>query len=266
MKTSRIGRKRLFRRLLLSVGSKLGAGRWVSIDRGPYRVALSSARMSLAAANDYDLYRTDEHILIGILRPGDVVVDVGANVGFMALMAGRLVGDQGRVYALEPHPATFRHLVRNIRLNSLSNVVPLRVAVGEARGTVRFTDNDRDDINRIDDEGAIDVRLMDLDTLFALDDRRIRLLKIDVEGAELYALRGAMRMLQRVDYIYIEIAEANCREFGYDARQILDELDRLKFRLFAVHKDGRIEEASPAYTAEKWWNCLAVASGTQERE
>jgi FkbM family methyltransferase len=222
--------------------------------------------MSLAAANDYDVYRTDEHILVGILRPGDTVVDVGANVGFLSLMAGRLVGDQGRVYALEPHPSTFRYLVRNIRLNSLSNVVPLKVAVGESRGTVRFTDDEHDDINRIDDEGAINVRLIDLDTLFALDDRRIRLLKIDVEGAELHAIRGAIRMLRRVDYVYIEIAEANCRKFGYSASQILDELSRLQFRLFAVHKDGRIEEASASYTADKWWNCLAVAGGTQDRQ
>ncbi len=69
-------------------------------------------------------------VVRSVLRPGDVVVDVGANIGYFTLLAARLVGSSGRVHALEPSVGTYERLVANLELNDAANVVPERVAAG----------------------------------------------------------------------------------------------------------------------------------------
>jgi FkbM family methyltransferase len=64
------------------------------------------------------------------VAPGDVCLDIGAHIGYYALLAGRLAGPTGHVYAFEPHPRTYRQLVRNLELNGLTNVTAVEQAVG----------------------------------------------------------------------------------------------------------------------------------------
>ncbi|MGE5691682.1 MAG: FkbM family methyltransferase [Pseudomonadota bacterium] len=144
-------------------------------------------------------------VMMAVLGPGDVAVDLGANIGFFSLLASQLVGPRGRVYAVEPAPETFAELVHNLELNDAGNVVPERVAAGAEPGEavlydVRAGDNHgAASIRRGPDEhtdvGAwrppVSVSVAPVDELVDDEDLpRIRLIKIDVEGAEGDVLAG----------------------------------------------------------------------------
>ena len=75
-----------------------------------------------------------------LLGPGDVFVDVGANIGYFTLLGARLVGSRGRVHALEPSARAYPELVANIERNGLTNVVPERVAAGATSGEATLQD------------------------------------------------------------------------------------------------------------------------------
>lgn len=78
-----------------------------------------------------------------IVRPGDVVVDAGGNIGLFSLDFARLVGREGTVYAFEPHPFMFELLAGNMALNVATNVKPYNAALGDAPGTsIRVPDLD----------------------------------------------------------------------------------------------------------------------------
>jgi FkbM family methyltransferase len=139
-----------------------------------------------------------------LLRPGDVFVDVGANIGYFTLLGARLVGTGGRVHALEPAALPYEELVANVERNGLANVVPERVAAGatSGEGTLREVvegGNIGASSLRSDPErGWGVVRAVPLtvplrtlaDVVPVADWPRLRLVKIDVEGYETEVLTG----------------------------------------------------------------------------
>jgi FkbM family methyltransferase len=147
-----------------------------------------------------------------LLGPGDVFVDVGANIGYYAILASDLVGDDGHVYALEPAPDTYDRLLENLRINQTPNVTPLRVAagsdVGEATlfGGARHHDEmstllDLPGVPRVrrpedapgPDRPAVATRVPVQPAHASIRDgdlARVALVKVDVEGYEAEVLRG----------------------------------------------------------------------------
>jgi FkbM family methyltransferase len=132
------------------------------------------------------------------------VVDVGANIGFIAVRAGRTAS---RVIAIEPHPTRFRYLERNVALNGLSNVTCVNCAVGAAEGALALYDVDPTlgprplDVSATPGRGKCHrVPLRTLDSLVDQAD----LVKIDVEGYETEVLRGASSLLTRGPRLVIE--------------------------------------------------------------
>jgi FkbM family methyltransferase len=132
------------------------------------------------------------------VRPGAVVYDVGANVGFYTLLAATLAGPQGRVYAFEPLPRNVRILTRHAALNRLTNVHVFAGAVSDRPGTARFDQCALPEMGRLSASGGIEVLTFQLDDLLASG--RIpppHVVKIDVEGAEWDVLRGARDVFLR---------------------------------------------------------------------
>jgi len=130
-----------------------------------------------------------------ICHPGDIVVEVGANIGAHTIVLARRVGAQGRVYAYEPQHVVFQTLCANMALNSITNVECIHAAAGTEAGHVKIPDI------RYDMEGNFggvsvdsfakgrEVAVVTLDD--ALDINRCRLIKIDAEGMEHQILCGA---------------------------------------------------------------------------
>lgn len=144
-------------------------------------------------------------MLHSLLRPGDVFADVGSNVGYYSLLASQLVGPQGHVHALEPAPATYAMLRRNLELNDVGNVTAVPVAAGASDGRAQLfgarpgntgTSSFRRVSNALvpggevgDASTEVEVRAL-ASMLPQAELERLRAVKIDVEGYEAEVLRG----------------------------------------------------------------------------
>jgi FkbM family methyltransferase len=130
------------------------------------------------------------------IRPGAIVYDIGANAGFFTLLASKLAGDSGRVYAFEPLPRNLDFLERHIRLNELANVHVEALAVAAASGEAHFRIAKHASMGGLSEEGDLRVATASLDDLIA-SGRATRpdFIKMDIEGAESDALRGAKELL-----------------------------------------------------------------------
>ena len=138
--------------------------------------------------------------VLHLLRPGDLFVDVGANVGSYTILAAAAVG--ARCMSFEPDGDAMRALERNVVANSAGDRVELRQAVvGRSEGVARFTSG-ADTLNHVaesSDTGATTVQMTTLDT--ALEGRSPQLIKVDVEGYELEVVAGASETFRNRDTI-----------------------------------------------------------------
>ena len=144
-----------------------------------------------------------------IVRPGDIVFDVGANMGAHTVFLGRAVGLSGFVFAFEPQRLIYQTLCANVALNSLPNVYCLNCAVGEEAGSIKvptlnpWMSSNFGGLGLLEQElGGEPVPMIRLDSI---EVPRCRLLKVDVEGMELQALKGATRLIERyAPILYVE--------------------------------------------------------------
>ena len=189
--------------------------------------------------NDAQHGQREETFFRRYLRPGDVVVDVGANFGLTALAAFSVVGRSGQVHAFEPHPRIYSFLEGNIALNGAQDVVKAyNLAIGEQPGEVFLTDERADDQNCVsDDATGLRVPMSTLNDA-AGDLPPIALLKIDVEGYEQFVLRGATHTLERTACIYFESCDEKFAQYGYSLAEIVDLLAPHGFEVRRLGGDG----------------------------
>jgi FkbM family methyltransferase len=187
-------------------------------------------------AEEYAAFRAD-------VSDGDVVLDVGANLGGYTLLFGQWVGPQGTVYGFEPAPEARRGLLRHVTLNGLEDrIVVQPEAMSVAEGTTRFRATGPDGDNRIAHrvEPGIDVPTTSLDAFCRRHRLKPSLIKLDVEGAELDVLRGARETLAAVGNgltLYVEMHPHLWAGFGYSRVDLETELDRQGLRVERI--DGR---------------------------
>jgi FkbM family methyltransferase len=153
------------------------------------------------------------------IKPGHVVFDVGANVGFYTLLAASRCASNGHVVAFEPLPSNVAFLQRHLKLNRVCNTTVVEAAVADFAGTAGFVEiHDRASEGRLAPGGLRTVRVMSLDSAWregTLPPPDV--LKIDVEGGELDVLKGAVELLRtRRPQIFLathgrELHDACCR-------------------------------------------------------
>jgi len=172
------------------------------------------------------------------LKRGDVVYDIGANFGYMALLASKLVGPEGRVVALEPSSEMRARLERNVSLNAAHNVEVFGVAASDRCGASQFYVSDHRNSGRssLRDLGDFarkeTIEVTTIDSLADAHDLPIPgMIKIDVEGAEVLALRGMRRLLGRARQLklLIEVSDQQLQELGSSEDELLALLDELGF-------------------------------------
>jgi len=187
---------------------------------------LRSSGLSRLLWSEPGLLLDGEQFLSTVSRTGDTVVDVGANIGVLSLLVSRILGPSGFVLAIEAHPRTYLALVKSLKMNHVSNVKPLNIAVGSEAGILRFSDRLDDDWNRVDANfGTLEVEVKPLDALCE-DMLHIDILKIDVEGFELNVLQGAIRVLSRTDCVLLECWSAHTEAFGYTPDDLIQFMRR----------------------------------------
>jgi FkbM family methyltransferase len=167
------------------------------------------------------------------LKPGDLFVDVGANVGTYTIWAGDL---GAQVIALEPAADTYQLLVENVALNNHPAQV-IRAAAGAACGVTAFTVG-RDDVNRVDPSGKARTLMVTIDSV--LGQRTAAGMKIDVEGFEIEVLRGCMQALaeHRIGLIQIEWNSTSTTAVGSDRQPIASLLAGYGYSLYRPDGEG----------------------------
>jgi FkbM family methyltransferase len=190
--------------------------------------------------------RESQRVFVEYVRPGDVVLDIGANVGFFTLLAAKLVRE-GFVYAFEPLPRNLDYLRRHLEMNRVRNAEVLPLAVAASSGTARFNVAESPAMGGLAEGGGLEVATETLDRLVGGGRvRRPDFLKIDVEGAEHDVLRGAAAVLREArPTIFLsahgwkqhELCSALLTEAGYRLELLRDGAADGNYLLLATRND-----------------------------
>jgi FkbM family methyltransferase len=186
-------------------------------------------------------------LLCSFVRPGDVALDVGANIGLYSLALSRAVGPEGRVIAVEPDPDNLKLLRRNLARNGCANVIVVDQALGDRTGVVNLYQHPTNrgmlstaDIFGLGEEAAIPVPMQRADEVFTELGLTPRVAKIDVEGQEPLVIAGMGEHLPEV--LQFELALSHLRCAGHDPQRFLAHLRSLAYSL-SLH-DGETAELS----------------------
>jgi len=240
--------KRFFAwRLQYSAGDEL----WFLLNRFMRKskkvvVNIHGSKMILDLADrgickDLFLYRSREpestKIFIKELSEGMKVVDIGANIGYYALIESRIVGNQGKVYAIEPEPRNFQLFKNNVELNNYSDCVELfNIAIGDRTGKELFEISDMYNTHRIAKESdlsdkCIEVPITTLDEF--LKDKRVDFVRMDVEGYEYFIVLGMEKTLKKNQplKLFVEVHPRLIKHYGGDVEDMLKILSNARFRV-----------------------------------
>ena len=231
----------------------IGQGMIVAHIHG-FRMCLPTNEAGLGMTSSMMWGREWEHhvtrVFYNVVKDGLTVVDVGANIGYYTLLGARLVGERGRVYALEPEPGNFRLLQRNVKLNMFHPRVTLVQAaasnrMGKAELLIYDNTGWHSMFQRSDAKasGHVTVETVRLDDILK-DEQDIGLVKIDVEGAEPLVIDGMRGIIQKQAQLKIimEFAPDNIRCSGVDPRGFLKDLSSLGLRRKLIRPDGTTRE------------------------
>lgn len=205
-----------------------------------------------------DREKEEETFFESFLKEGDTVVDCGAHIGTLTITASKLVGEKGDVFAYEAHPRTFSYLKRNVEDNHCDNVSTYNFAIGDREENVTFSDYYASDLNSVEDGGKFSVEMKTLDGLLK-NVQTIDLLKLDIEGSELSALRGAVETLKKTKAIYFESAERSFTRFGYKLKDVVAFLKENEFICYQTKGSGVGKEIDGNHvTKMRYENILAL--------
>lgn len=157
------------------------------------------------------------------LEPGDVIFDIGGNIGWFSLILNRIASETNvDIFSFEPDPTNFALLEENIRLNKAACVSPVQAAVAQESGKMTLhlfgkSNRGRHSLLAIHEGETIEIDTVTLDEFWqerALGDRAPKFIKMDIEGFELMALKGATSVLQRCPLVMLEYSPTYMRAAG----------------------------------------------------
>lgn len=183
------------------------------------------------------------------LKPGDVFVDVGANLGYYSLLASRLVGETGKVIAVEASPSICEMLKTNVALNGATNISTINMAVTEKSGSVDIHRGPAFNLGLTSIHDTHPASVFEasvpsgpLAAVVGSDLSRARLIKIDVEGAEWEVVRGladALPSLRDDAELVMEISPQKGHRRGESVESILELFRSHGYKFYALDNDYR---------------------------
>ena len=246
--------------------------------------------MHSAIPSDYqfDSELKEQKLVRSLVHEGMTVFDVGAHVGKYTKLFSLLTGPKGRVFAFEPTPDSFRRLTEQVVERDLKNVTLLQHAVADLDGPVtlhQFPDeySSWNGLGRprmkdpkhpgqfVPIAGSVEVEAVTLDAFcHERGIERIDYLKIDVEGAEIRALRGGRGLLERraICFLQFEISRKMLKGLNTAARPVFDCLASHGYECYSITEDGRIGDKTVDSSAfyENYIALPAAAVATHESE
>lgn len=183
-----------------------------------------------------------------VIKEGDIVLDIGANIGYYALIESKLVGKKGKVYAVEPVKGNFDLLQKNVELNHLANVSMFQFAFGDKQKKSKIFVSDKSNLCAMNRDavggtivGAQDVCVSTVDDF--LQDKPVpNLIRMDVEGYEYEIIKGMANTLDSNVKILVELHPWRPYLDTHRMNEIFDILEQNNFKVkFAVFED-KVEE------------------------
>ena len=231
----------------------------------PDYVEISGAKMYLAAGDhqslsihgSFETFATK--LVMEEIREGDVVVDIGANIGYFTLIFSRLVGQSGKVYAFEPDAGNFALLEKNIAANAYSNVILEKKAVADRTGEATLYRSSVDNMDHrlveaSTHQAGVPVGVVRLDEYFQGKAEAVRFIKIDIQGAEKRAFEGMRGLVERQSRLTVlmEFAPSFLRACNTEPEDLLGLLDELGFSYWEVdEKNEQLIAVTPAEVLDK---------------
>lgn len=209
-----------------------------------------------------DMYEKSEtSYFINNIKKGDVVVDIGANIGYFTLLFSNLVGDTGRVFAFEPSQDVFDILQKNIKLNNCENVELINKAVSDKTGKIDlYVSSGGSSDNRVydsnDNRSKISIHAISLDDFFEHYHGNINYIKTDTQGAEYQVIKGMSNLLKKKNDIKImsEFFPQGLAECGITPYEYYDLLKKYGFKMYELDGVKYLYEVSIHDLLNKYLN------------
>ena len=212
------------------------------------------------------LYESETaYFIIRCMAGGGIFVDVGAHIGFFSILTGVLYNEKVVVVACEPDPNNIKQLLANIKLNNLYNINVLECAISDHIGEVLFFQNLKnsggsalwnpdlfpDNKKSMEIPSTIITKVRTLsDIIKNIEHQKIRLIKIDTEGAEQKVLLGAEDFLQpqNISYIIAELHEFGLSQFEHSQGSLRRLMQERGYECFTMSADDKIPKLIPPKT------------------
>jgi FkbM family methyltransferase len=181
--------------------------------------------------------------LYSLVQPGQVVFDVGANVGEVLLNVARRLGNHGQVFGFEINPHTYKRCLHNLSLNEFKNVRLFEQGFGAEKGSFLLgspnaRNSGEDQILQDAGQIGIAVQITTMDD-FVLEQgiERLDLVKIDVEGFEMNVLRGAEHTVKKLrPQFFIELDDKNLRQQQSSAKELVEWLEQRGYHILHANE------------------------------
>jgi len=209
--------------------------------------------------------RAERRLLRSVLSAGAVVVDAGANIGIYSQFLSRCVGPTGVVHSFEPSPENFERLQSATR--KLANVRLSQAAVGECSGKAELYLSDKLNVDHRtyategDSRRAVPIDVIALDDYFK-PGQRVDLIKMDIQGYELHALRGANRVLadNSAAKLLLELWPYGLKKAGANWLELIETLQGKNMAIYLVTKRGLVPFQSDSVSESPEWYVNLFAS------
>lgn len=209
-------------------------------------------------------------LLLSLLAPGDVFVDVGANLGYFSVLAASIVGEHGSVIAFEPDPSNFALLQANSRLNHCEQqlaTVWAGLAADDCSGQLFLSEDNLGDhqvFATAMERRSVPITLVNGSRFLGDRLQRLDLLKVDVQGAEYAVMQGLMPLLQSLSSpsrIILELSPLSLRQAGASGRALIELLGSLAQPLWIIdHIEHRLVPSSVTELAQ-WCDDVDAVAG-----
>lgn len=188
------------------------------------------------ALEKYEPYLTE--LMLSKIKKGDVVLDIGANIGYDTVLFSDKVGKKGKVIAIEPDPVNFEILQKNIKENKLTNVVAVQAAVGKENKKMKiFESKENFGDHRMWGNGPtkpVFCRRLD-DLLKELEYQKIDFIKMDVQGFESLVIEGGEKIIEKnKPTIFFEYWPWGNKNAGSDINEMTDFFRKIYKKIFWV--------------------------------
>lgn len=199
---------------------------------------------------NFDTYETeDASMLYELVKDGDTIFDIGANIGWYSLSLSKRFPNS-KIYSFEPIPSTYSNLIENIELNRFANIIPNNFGLSDKNDEIQFYLSPHTTVsgsanNITDDKEAILVicSIKKLDDFIIEKNVKVDFIKCDVEGAELFTFRGGYETLKtQKPIVFSEMLRKWSAKYDYHPNDIIDLFSSINYKCFYIYNSKNLKE------------------------